>query len=300
MPVPSAGKTLAGGFNIISQSTSVVPVPAGSPVEKQELTASTENGGSAEVEVYVLSSKAGLGLRRSNRVVDQSNGRAELSAILDTDAFAKAVARYDTVACVGLGSRSTALSTREIARFVDSRAVQLCGIIARKPYVSMNTKLYGLPLGQQLDSAPPEKERAQRALIIIGIRNAKGDLADAAVQKKMVSEIITGGKIANVPLGSYSEVASGKELRYIEVKGGNASLKNRPVKSSVVKPGYALQENARGLQKRQPFPAHHKRCGAHATPRALPMWSKKISRSQANAISGSKTHRGCGIFDFPF
>ena len=296
-PAATSKAQLAGGFDIINQSASVNPVPAGSPVEKQELAASTEKGGSADVEVYVLSNKAGWGLRRSNRVVDQSNGRAELSAVLDSDAFAKAAARFDTVACAGLGSRDTALSTQEIMRLIDNRAVQLCGIIARKPYVSMNTKLYGLPLGQQLDTAPSEKERAQKSLIIIGIRNAKGDLADAAVQKKMVSEIIRGGKIANFPLGNYSEVASGKELRYIEVRGGKGTYKNRPIKSSIVKPGYASQHEGH----RQSFSAHHKRCGASVGSRTLPMAHKKVSRSKANAeASVSRTHRGCGIFDFPF
>jgi len=294
-PAPSAASNAqpAGGFEIVSQSASVIPVPVASLVERQEFTASTENGGSAEVEVYVLLNKAGRKLRRSNRVVDRSNGRAELSAVLDSDAFAKAAARYDTVACVELGSRSKGLSAQEITRLIDNRAVELCGIIARKPYVSTNTKLYGLPLGQQMDSARPEKERAQRSLIIIGLRNTKGDLTDAAVQKKMVSEIIRGGKIVNFPLSSYSKVASGKELRYMEVKSGN---NNRPIKSSAAKPGYALQQEVQRL-----FPARHKRCGVGGASRTRLIRSKKVSRSHANAeTSGRKTHPGCGLFDFPF
>ena len=288
-PVPpaTAKAVLAGGFDIVNQSTSVIPVAAGSSVEKQELAAATEKGGSADVEIYVLSGK---GLRRPNRVVDPSND--ELSAVLGSDDFAKAAARYDTVACVGLGWRNTGLSTQDIKRLIDHRAVQLCGIIARKPYVSANTKLYGLPLGQQMDSAPSEKERAQKSLIIVGIKNAKGDLADAAVQKKMVSEIIRGGKIANFPLGKYSEVASGNELRYIEVKNGSAT-KNRPIKSSTVKPGYGPLQEAH----RHSLAAHHKRCGASSASRALPISGKKVSRSQA---SGEARHHGCGIFDFPF
>ncbi len=283
-PVATSKAQLNGGFNIVNQSTSVIPVPPGSPVEKQELAASTEQGGSADVEVYVLSGK---GLRRPNRVADQSNG--ELSAVLDSDDFAKAAARYDTVACVGLGSRGTGLSTQDIKRLIDSRAVQLCGIIARKPYVSANTKLYGLPLGQQLDSTPSEKERAQKSLIIIGIKNAKGDLADAPVQKKMVSEIIRGGKIANFPLGKYSEVVSGNELRYIEVKNGSAT-KNKPIKSYIVKPGYVPLHEA----SRRSVAAHHKRCGAST---ASQVARKKVSRSQA---TGAAKHHGCGLFDFPF
>jgi hypothetical protein len=282
----------AGGFKIVSQSASVISVPAASPFEKQQFTASTENGGSAEVEVYVLPKKVVRSLRRSKRVVDQSNGGAELSAVLGSDAFAKAAALYDTVACVGLGSR-TGPSTQEITRLIDNRAVQLCGIIARKPYVSSNTKLYGLLLGQQMRSTRPETERTQKSLIIIGLRNTKGDLTDATVQKKMVSEIIRGGKIANLPLSNYSEVASGKELSYIEVKGGN---NNRPIKSSAVKPAYALQREIQRLSS-----ARHKRCGASAAHRTHLIGSKKVSRSHANAeTSGRKTHSGCSLFDFPF
>ena len=278
----------AGGFKIISQSASVISFPAASPVEKQEFAAFSENGGSAEVEVYVLSNKAGRSLPQSNRVVDQSNGRAELSAVLDSDAFAKAAARYDTVACVGLVSRSRELSAQEITRLT-----QLCGIIARKPYVSTNTKLYGLPLGQQMESARPEKERAEKSLIIIGLRNTKGDLTDAAVQKKMISEIIRGGNIANFPLNNYSEVASGNELRYIEVKGRN---NNRPIKSSAVKPAYALQREIQRL-----LSARHKRCGAGAASRPHLVQSEKVSPSHANAeTSGRKAHSECSLFDFPF
>jgi hypothetical protein len=287
-PAPSAASKAqsAGGFKIVSQSAGDIPVPAAGPVEKQGFVASTESGGSAEVEVYVLSNKAGRNLLRSNRVVDQSNGRAELSAILDSDVFAKAAARYDTVACVGLGSRSKGLSTQEITRLT-----QLCGAIARKPFVSMNTKLYGLPLGLPMNLARPEKERARRSLIIIGLRNTKGDLTDASVQKQMVSEIIRGGRIANFPLSDYSEVASGKALRYIEVKGGN---NNRPIKLSAVKPSYAIQRDRLASPR-------HKPCGASGASRTHLTRSKKVSRSHANAETpGRKTHQGCGLFDFPF
>jgi hypothetical protein len=283
----------AGGFKIVSQSASVIPVPAGSPAEKQEFAVSTENGGSAEVEVYVLSHKAGRTLRRSDHVVDRSNDRAEVSAVLDSNAFAKVATLYDTVACIGLGSQSTGLSAQEMTRLIDNRALQLCGIIARKPYVSTNAKLYGLPLGQQIESARPEKEGAQKSLIIIGLRNTKGDLTEAPVQKKMISEIVRGGKITNLPLSNYSEVASGKELRYIEVKGGN---NNRPIKLSAVKPAYAPQREIR-----RSFPLRHKRCSAKAPSRIDLVWSKKVSRSHANAkASGRKTHSGCSLFDFPF
>ena len=130
-------------------------------------------------------------------------------------------------------------------------------------------------------------------MIIIGLRNTKGDLTDAAVQKQMISEIIRGGKIANFPLNNYSEVASGKELRYIEVKGGN---NNRLIKSSAVKPAYALQREIQRL-----LSARHKRCGASAAFRPHLVQSEKVSPSYANAeTSGRKAYSECSLFDFPF
>ena len=45
------------------------------------------------------------------------------------------------------------------------------------------------------------------------------------MQKKMISEIIHGDKIANIPLAKYSEVASGKELRVHRSQGRECSAK---------------------------------------------------------------------------
>ncbi len=236
-PALSAARHVSGGFDIVSKSAAVLPIPGGGPVEKQEFAVSTESGGAADVDAYVFSNRASWAVRRSDRFVDPSNRRTDLSAFLDSDAFAKAAGAYDAVICVGLGSRSTTLSPQEVTGLIDRRAVHLCGVLSRKPYVSRNTKLYGLPLGQNSDAAAnlPETEKKQRSLIIIGIRSAKGDLADAAVQKKLISELVRSDSIANLPLSSYSEAAPGKELRYIEIKGGNIPYKNRPVSQASAK-----------------------------------------------------------------
>ena len=292
---------IAGGFSFVKESADVIPTPAGSVLEKQDFVVSTAKGGSAEVEVHALPIKAGLGLRRPGRVADQTSSRTDLSALLDSNALGEAVARYDTVICVGLGSRRAPLSSREITRLIDNRAVQLCGIIARKPYVSENAKFYGLPLGRQLDAAPTERDRAERTMFLIGIRNAKGDLTDAAVQKKMIAEFVREGKIADFPLGNVSEIAAGKELRYIEVKGGTVPYKGKPVKSSAIKPGYSTQRE--GLQlNRARIPLVRKRCSAGIAARVAPSARRKISIStKATAETSTRpTHRGCGIFDFPF
>jgi len=266
---------------------------------------STDKGGSADVEVHLLST----GPDRSPRPVDPAG-------ILDSDAFAKSVALYDTVVCVGRGSRGAALTPREIARLIDNRAIQLCGIIARKPYVSQNTRLYGLPLGQQLPGANAAgKERPEKSLVVIGIKSAKGDLAEAAVQKKMIAELVRGGSIQAFPAGSFSEAASGNELRYIEVKGGNVISKSKPVNATTVRPApkatSAMRAEAgrqnHGLQRGKAGGAHHKQCGRHkhsrrivATSKALPVASRGISRLQGETAGGEVRQHGCGIFDFPF
>ena len=242
-------------------------------------------------------------MRRPGRVGDQPGSRNDVSALLDSDGLAKAIARYDTIVCVGLGSRRATLSSKEIARLIDNRAVQLCGVIARKPYVSENAKLYGLPLGQQLDTPPSEKDRADTSLILIGIRNAKDDLADAAVQKKMIAELVRGGKIADFPLGNFSEVASGKELRYIEVKGGNVPHKSKPIKSSTIKPYFGPQQKVIGLRSEPNRPQSavvRKRCRARIAARVAPSARRKVSIKAAAKTPASPAPRGCGIFDFPF
>ncbi len=299
-----APQQFAGGFNFIQESANVIPTPVGSVLDKQDFVVSTERGGSAEVEVHILPIKAGWDLRRTGRIVEQPSSRTDLSALLDSNALAQAVARYDTVVCVGLGSRRAPLSTQEITRLIDNRAVQLCGIIARKPYVSENAKFYGLPLGQQLDTAPSEKDRADRSLILIGIRNAKGDLADTAAQRKMIAEFVRGSKITDFPFGNFSEVASGKELRYIEVKGGSMPYKSKPVKSSAIKPGYTPQQDAPWLRRgpnRPKLTVVRKRCGARIAARVAPSVRRKVPKSRAHAETlASTTPRRCSIFDFPF
>jgi hypothetical protein len=221
---PEAAEKPAGEFKIESKGGAAISVPALGLVEKQLASVSTPGGGSAEVEVHIL--PKGSILPPAGR----SAGRqADPSSFLDADAFAKAAASYDAVVCVGLGSRGGALSTEDILRLANNQAVQLCGVISRKPYVSKNTKLYGLPLAQDLDAAAAAaKAKSETSLLVVGIRSAKGDLADTAKQKRMVAEIIRGLKIENV---SYAEAGSD----YIEVKGGKHPFRNKPVKHKAVR-----------------------------------------------------------------
>jgi hypothetical protein len=231
LSAPAAAQ-FAGGFHISNTAKSALSIPSGSPVEKQEISVTSESGGTAKVDVYLLSNRANWSFGRSDRFVDASNRHIELSSVLNNDAFAKKFRVYDAVICLGLGSRSRVLSIKETNRLVDKRAVHLCGLLAGKPFVRHNAKIFGLPLGQNLEAkaGSPEEERKQRSIVIIGIKSATGDLAGTAKQKKMISEIIRGDKLSNFPLSSYSEVTSGKELRYIEAKPVKLRHKRRPIK----------------------------------------------------------------------
>ncbi len=223
---PEAEKP-AGEFKIDSKGGAAISVLALGLVEKQLVSVSTPGGGSADVEVHVL--PKGSILPPAGRAASR---QADPSSFLDADAFAKAAAAYDAVVCVGLGSRGGALSTEDILRLANNQAVQLCGVISRKPYVSKNTRLYGLPLAQDLDSAAAAKAKSETSLVVVGIRSAKGDLSDTAKQKKMVAEIIRNLKIENA---SYAEAGPEKTFHYIEVKGGNHPFRNKPVKHGAVR-----------------------------------------------------------------
>lgn len=212
-------KRSSGEFNIINKITNVIPIPGGGPVEKREISVSTESG-SAQVDVYLLSNRANWSFGRHDRFVDTANRPIDLSALLDNGVFAKDFAVYDAVICLGLGSRSRMLSAEETQRLVESRAAHLCGLVSAKPYIAKNKSILGLPLGQQEDAtaATPDKEKLQRSVIIVGIKSGGGDLANTSTQKKLISELVHRDEIADFPLSNYSEVTSGKELRYVEVK----------------------------------------------------------------------------------
>ncbi len=150
--------------------------------------------------------------------------------MFDDGAFAKAASLYDAVICVSLGSRNAPRSTPELIELAARRGARLCGVLSRKPYISKNARLYGLPLAQVADASgrPSEKESRQRSLIVIGIKSAKGDLADFSMQKKMISEIVHERRIADLNL----KAADGTELRYIEVKDVRLPRKHKPVRAS--------------------------------------------------------------------
>jgi hypothetical protein len=239
IPSPAPGiERLEGGFTIGKPVTAAISMPAGSPIEKQEIVVSSESGGTAEIDVYLFSNRVAWSFGRSDRFVDPANRRVDLAAVLDRDAFAKTFRLYDSFVCLGLGSKSAKLSIKETNRLIDNRAIHLCGLLAQKQFVRSNTKIFALPLGQHSGdaAASSEKERRQRPVILIGIKGARGDLANAAVQKRVVSAIIRADKIENFPLSPYSEAAAGKDLRFIEVKGVKIRRKVKAVKARKWRP----------------------------------------------------------------
>lgn len=279
----SAAAQAVHGFTIVSQGVQTVKALPGRSVERQDLAVSTENG-SAEVEVYVLP------LSQDRRPPSPRETGDLASALLDSSAFARAAARYDTIACAGLSPKDATLSRRNVASVTEGGALQFCGVLARKPYVPLHAKIFGLPLKQEPESAASSgKERALWPVAIIGIKNAKGDLAGAAMQKTMVSSIVFGGKITNFPLGGFAGSAPDKELLSIEVKRETARAKNRPVRSATVKRGYAHE---RGTRLQTLLKRHKQKC---------PHVHTRISRRDANAETPeSKPLLRCALFDFPF
>lgn len=263
VPELPSTETVAGSFIIDDRGSRTLAAASGRSVEVQRLAVSSESGGSADVAVYRLPSEAGP--RRS--------------AILDSDAFAKAAASYDTFACIGLLPPNKAGSAGDVSRLLESGAVKLCGVIARKPYVSANAKLYGVPV-DALPLAPSDKQKAQTLQVVIGLKNAKGDLTNAAVQKKLVSEIVKNGKILKLT----AEAAPETELHYIEVKCATATPLNRPVKSHVVKRSTVTHEQS----LRQPYGSQQHRNAA-----------KKISHARATAEKRN-AFPGCRVLDFSF
>ena len=263
---PSAPAAPASGFTIVNRGMRAA-------ARRQDLAVSTGSGGSADVEVYVLS-----------KVRDPRN-----AAILDSDAFAKTAAHYDAIVCAGSGPGNAAKNN---ARSNDGGAVELCRILARKPFIPANAKLYGLPL--------PGKEAAPRSLTIIGIKNVKGDLADPAIQKKLILDIINSGKIANFPAGNSAGTGPEKELPFIEVKREAATHEIRPVRTAAVKRAYAYQ--SKGPERNFPV-VHaviHKSGKASGNTRHFAKHDKIAVQPVAETQGSNKTHQRCGLFDFPF
>ncbi len=111
------------------------------------------------MEIHVLPARAAGALGAHRRAG---------SAFLDSEAFAKAAPLYDAVICLRLGAREAPLSTLELLSLAGARDIQLCGVLSRKPYVSKNAKLYGLPLPQAQDAADATKDKTRRSLVVVG------------------------------------------------------------------------------------------------------------------------------------
>ena len=222
-PAAPAAQPPAAAFSFASKPASALSLPALGRVERQEISVATKTGGSAEVEVHVLPGSAGG--RASARA-----SRRGLSAYLESGAFPKGARPSDAVVCVGLGSRGEPVSTPELLRRANHGDYALCGILARRPNLSKNAKLYGLPLAQALEAGGRAGNRRVQPNIVVGIRAAKGDLAEFATQRKMIAELIRENRIAPAGFGESPKTPAARQDRYIAVKGGKSRRKHKSVK----------------------------------------------------------------------
>jgi hypothetical protein len=195
-------------FRFSSKAASALSIPALGRVERQEIDVTTL-GGSADVEIHVIPGRA--------------PGRG-LLAYAESDAFAKGAPLYNAVVCVGLGSRGEPIPTPELLRRADQGDFALCGILAQKPHLSENTKLYGLPLAQATG------KKGTQPRIVVGIKSAKGDLADFATQRKMIAELFRENSIAAAGLADSAKTSAVKPARYVAVKRGKSPRKHKLVK----------------------------------------------------------------------
>jgi hypothetical protein len=287
---PEAAPTQApvAPFRFTEKSVHALSFPALGPVERREISVTTKTGGTAELEVHILprgGRASALGARRGQ------------SAYLDSDAFTKNAPLYDAVVCVALGSRGEPISTPELLRRANNGEFRLCGLLARKPYISKNAKLYGLPLAQS-DAAG----RAVQPVVLIGVKSPKGDLADFAVQRKMIAELIQENKIAAVSPGDSLAPPAAMQPRYVEVKGGRSVQKVKPVKEThripiiddlfdaietlirLGRESWTFQDEVSASRQ---CTRHNRPCASPVLSKTLPAGSRKISR------------RRTGLFLFP-
>jgi hypothetical protein len=232
------------------------------------------------VEIHVLPARAAGALGAHRRAG---------SAFLDSEAFAKAAPLYDAVICLRLGAREAPLSTLELLSLAGARDIQLCGVLSRKPYVSKNAKLYGLPLPQAQDAADATKDKTRRSLVVVGIRSPKGELAGFPAQKAMIAQLFREGRIAKAEAGGSLQESGGRELRYLEVKGGRLPHKLKPDRRAA--PRLAFDDMFPGIEAMivaESVKRHGRRAHRHAHADCRP--NRPVADARPNAVSSSKDH----------
>lgn len=198
--------------------------PGGQDVKVPRLHVVTPEGGTADIETYLLFDRAAWAYGEFNKFLDEKGRAVDLSVFFEGDEFTSRAKEYDAIVCLGLLSSQSRTPLKQTLHLADDRAVHLCGMISRSRGIDLNhTKIFGLPLGYHKKVAVKKKapeERRQRGVILIGIKASSRDLKDEGSQHKMIAAILSNDSIEGFQSSAYSEVDAKAPLRYIQIHRG--------------------------------------------------------------------------------
>jgi hypothetical protein len=153
----------------------------------------------------------------SSNLITHKEKEVTLDDFLESERFASELERFQAIVCLGLASGQG--SATKNLRLSDERAVHLCGRVSRKvEAIKRDVAVYGLPLGYNRNASV--KERAQRSVVLLGVQSASGTLKNEAEQRRVISCALKENIVDDFKFSDYSEVATGKLLRYIKINRG--------------------------------------------------------------------------------
>jgi hypothetical protein len=195
-------------------------------IEKSTIKVTEDLGGSAgsaEIEIYTLFNSASWAYKSSSQLLTYKDQKLTLEEFLVSDGFMTEVKTYQAIVCLGLASGVARGELAQTVALSDERATHLCGLVSRKIYpTSEATKVFGLPLGyhQKEVKAQTREEKQQRSVVILGIKAASGTLESEEHLHSVITEILKNDGFGQLKSSDYSEVSSGKRLRYLRIERG--------------------------------------------------------------------------------
>lgn len=226
-----APKEVAAGIFIHAAPGATVnfSIAEGVSIQKNTIKVETKDGGATQIEIYTLFDSAAWAYKSSSQLKSIKDKDVTLEEFLDSAEFLGEIKDYHAVVCLGLASGFAQGELRRTVTLSDERAVHLCGLVSRKIYLGFpKVQVFGLPLGYNKNSSPglnSKEEKAQRSVVILGIKANSGSLENEIELKRVVSEILRNDGFANFRSSDYSEVTSGKPLRYMRIERGVYSTK---------------------------------------------------------------------------
>lgn len=227
----SAPKEVAAGIFIHASPGATVnfSVTDGVSFEKKTIKVETKEGGATEIEIYTLFDSAAWAYKSSSQLKSLKDKDINLDTFLDSPEFLGEIKDYHALVCLGLASGVARGELNRTITLSDERATHLCGLVSRKIFLGFpGIKVFGLPLGYHKNSSVSlnsREEKSQRSVVILGIKAISGTLESEAEQKRVISEILRNDGLLNFKSTDYSEVTSGKPLRYLRIERGIYSSK---------------------------------------------------------------------------